>query len=241
MTKNEIINQIKRIASAEGAPPGQKKFERITKISESQWRGVFWDRWKDAVEEAGFVPSSRGKQYSDDVLLKQCAILARRIGRIPTQTDSVAAWKSGAEIAHWTTMSKRFGKRHGIVNRLRKYCKAHKQFAPVVAMCDACGSQGLAHQKRIDAPRYERHAPGFVYLMKSAGKYKIGKAASVEERFKTIATLIPMPLELIHVIKADDAFGVESFWHRRFKHKRASGEWFDLDESDVSVFKAEGK
>ena len=52
--KRHILAEIKRLAEADGKPPGVRLFERQTGIKESDWYPDLWLRWGDAVEEAGF-------------------------------------------------------------------------------------------------------------------------------------------------------------------------------------------
>jgi hypothetical protein len=58
MTKEEILDEIKRIAAAnDSIPPGAQRFRSETGISESAWSGKYWARWGDALREAGFSPN----------------------------------------------------------------------------------------------------------------------------------------------------------------------------------------
>jgi hypothetical protein len=68
-------------------------------------------------------------------------------------------------------------------------------------------------------------------------RYKIGKAVLVERRTDQISLQLPQDLELVHAIRADDAYGIESYWHRRFAAKNSKGEWFSLSREDVQAFK----
>lgn len=54
MDKEGIIAEIRRTAAENGgAPLGQERFERETGISVGVWRGRYWLRWSQALEEAG--------------------------------------------------------------------------------------------------------------------------------------------------------------------------------------------
>jgi hypothetical protein len=48
---------------------------------------------------------------------------------------------------------------------------------------------------------------------------------------------LPENLTLIHSITTDDAFGIEAYWHKRFKHRNTKGEWVILLADDVKAFK----
>jgi hypothetical protein len=57
MTKSQIIREIQRTAQDNGGRPlGRAKFFGQTGIKESDWRGRYWARWNDALQEAGFGP-----------------------------------------------------------------------------------------------------------------------------------------------------------------------------------------
>ncbi len=79
--------------------------------------------------------------------------------------------------------------------------------------------------------------PGFVYVIKGVGTpwYKIGVSISPVSRIKNIAAKAPFRCELIHSIAVDDTYGVEGVLHDFFASKRVEGEWFTLDEDDVSM------
>ena len=76
-----------------------------------------------------------------------------------------------------------------------------------------------------------------VYLLKAGPYYKIGKASRFDRRIRQIELQLPFPVEVVHTIATDRITEVEAYWHRRFKHKRANGEWFMLDERDVAEFR----
>lgn len=83
-----------------------------------------------------------------------------------------------------------------------------------------------------------RNPTGGVYLIKSGQHFKIGKANDFDQRIKQVKLQLPEKAAEIHRIYTDDPIGIESYWHKRFKEKRKNGEWFELTEEDVDVFKA---
>ena len=86
-----------------------------------------------------------------------------------------------------------------------------------------------------EAPKTPR--PGFVYLLESGGRYKIGMAVDVEARIKTISQDAACPVVLVHKIPAANKRGTEAYFHAHFAEKRLHGEWFALDPADVEYVK----
>lgn len=80
-----------------------------------------------------------------------------------------------------------------------------------------------------------------VYLISSGldeKQYKIGYTRrSVEERIKEFKTGNSNDIEIVSVFESKWGTKIEAYLHRIFKHKKISGEWFNLSENDVLNFK----
>ena len=88
MQKSHIITEIQRLAAANsGAAPGWRKLQKEAGINYSDWCGVHWARWNDALADAGFAPNRLTEAYSDLVLLDRYAALAVELGHLPTGAD----------------------------------------------------------------------------------------------------------------------------------------------------------
>lgn len=79
---------------------------------------------------------------------------------------------------------------------------------------------------------------GVVYLYKGENYYKIGRSNNAERRDREIKLQLPFKVNLIHTIKTSNPAKIEKYWHNYFKSKRLNGEWFQLTNSDVALFKA---
>lgn len=75
--------------------------------------------------------------------------------------------------------------------------------------------------------------PGFVYLMTNGKRYKIGRTRNVESRRRQIWMQAGIEIEVMACKQVDDHRSFEIALHRRFAHKRVTGEWFNLSDTDV--------
>ena len=80
---------------------------------------------------------------------------------------------------------------------------------------------------------------GYVYLICDPGQdtYKIGVSRDLaQKRLKRLQTGNASELHIIHSVYATYPFRLETILHNKFKHKRATGEWFYLDQDDIKNF-----
>ena len=80
-------------------------------------------------------------------------------------------------------------------------------------------------------------SPGYVYLFRDKeGLYKIGRSKNPQQRAKDISQP-NFPIDVICILKTNDAAMLECNMHELFAEKRVEGEWFELDEADVNYFR----
>ena len=74
----------------------------------------------------------------------------------------------------------------------------------------------------------------FVYFI-SDGKYvKIGVSNNPVTRLKSLQTAHPLELFIVKLFDVgDNAFEIESFFHKAFANKSVRNEWFDIDANDA--------
>lgn len=237
MNKQRILDEIRRTAKVNGgAALGKRGFEAATGIRESDWSGRFWARWSDAVREAGLTPNTLRPKSDDEVLFAELGACVRDLGRYPTVPEMRMRKRQHPAFPNEKVLV-RLGSRKEVVRQLVAFCEQSEQWADVVAICN-----GLT----FDSPERSEDdsgdlETGYVYLaLMRVGRekrYKIGKADIVERRKKQIGPHLPEELELVHTISTDDAYGIETYWHKRFDAKRRGGEWFELAPADVKAFK----
>jgi hypothetical protein len=225
--REKILNEIRKLALASGGrSPGVRTFERETGIRESTWRGVHWARWSDAVRDAGLEPNTKQGRYEEQFLLVKLAAACRHFGKFPTAMELRMYQRLDREFPNTKSITRHFGSLTRAPSQLANWAKQHDDLDLVGLLIEP-----------PDSPQSDRAREGFVYLIQAGPHYKIGRSDELERRVKQIRVALPEAAKLVHSIRTDDPVGIEAYWHRRFANKRANGEWFKLDRSDVVAFK----
>jgi len=75
MKKQHIIAEIRRTAEENGGVPlGRERFFKATGIRETDWSGIHWVRWNDALQEAGFAPNKLRGAYAEKTLIRKAQL-----------------------------------------------------------------------------------------------------------------------------------------------------------------------
>ena len=209
-------------------------FERETGIRQGAWRGVFWARWSDAVREAGFDANEAQNKIDDDVLLSKLAVSLRHFGRVPTTMELRLYRKTIPAFPSHSTIDNRFRSKAEMLRAISSWTRDRPEWADVAAVLKAVASDSVAVAS--DRPS-EIGRDGIVYLIKSGDHYKIGRSDEIERRIREIRLALPEAATLVHAIRTDDPSGIEAYWHKRFADRRANGEWFRLNATEVAAFK----
>jgi hypothetical protein len=236
LTKAHILDEIRRTAKENGGVPfGHRRFFSETGIRYHDWFGKHWARWGDAVREAGFAANKirTTESYTEETLIEKYIALIRELGRIPARGDIDLKSRSDPSFPSERTLRRLTSKTRTIA-KVRDYCATHTGFEDVAELC-----MGVIPAEKTPAHKNtELDSDGFVYLIKSGRRYKIGKTKSIGRREYELAIQLPEKPRTIHVIRTDDPDGIEIYWHRRFAAKRKNpSEFFDLDSADVQAFK----
>jgi Meiotically Up-regulated Gene 113 (MUG113) protein len=234
--KQHILEEIKRTALAnEGVPLGRDRFEHETGIKEFDWFGKYWARWSDAVKEAGFTPNQFQGAYDEQVLFDKFIALIRELGHFPIASDIRLKSYSDKSFPNLSTFETRWGTKIQRAKIIAEYCKQHKGYGDILALCQPILEQGQS--SKVKENDLDDTVIGFVYLIKNGRYYKIGRSNSVGRREYELGILLPEKSNTVHTIRTDDPVGIEAYWHKRFETKHKNGEWFELTSADVGAFK----
>jgi len=122
-----------------------------------------------------------------------------------------------------------------IVEKCRKYAGQDKTIDKFLSMNDGTH----VREQNPQNGRRQRTMAGYVYLLKSGESYKIGHARNVTNRMLQIKPAMPHEVVLVDSIYTEDRYELEASMHEFFADKRLNGEWFNLSDSDVEMFKSE--
>ena len=235
MTKQHILDEIKRTAKANGGlPVGWRKFRSETGIKVNDWCGKYWIRWSEAIKEAGFSANSFVVGYDEEFLLKGFVALIKELQHFPLKAEMRMKRQSDDSFPTEKTF-RQFGSKSSFAERVIKFCKEHGGYEDVIVICEPLCS---AEPPSVDDSQ-DKFEIGFVYLLKSGKHYKIGRSNAAGRRERELQIQLPEAANHVHVIRTDDPLGIEAYWHNRFAAKRVrkEAEWFNLDSSDIKVFR----
>lgn len=234
LSKEDILKEIRRTTEENrGLPLGHLRFEKETGLKTYDWM-KFWPRFSEAIKEAGYSPNKMIESYPDEYLFEKFIEIIYSIKKWPTKGDRLVKYKSTSKFPSPTTFEK-FGTKYQFAAKLLDYAKS-KKYADVIKVCELIlleyeDKKGLSEKQNFAVKI------GSVYLIRSGRYYKIGRTDEMDRRHHEITIQLPEGIELIHEIRTDDPSGIEAYWHKRFDEKRKNGEWFDLNSSDVKIFK----
>lgn len=237
--KERILNEIKRTAKANNNKPlGSKRFSDLTGIKTSEWYGKAWNNWNswgDAVKEAGFEGNKFQEAHSEDFLLKNLIVLIRKLKHFPIHVELRRESSINPDFPAHTVWTNRLGSKEKRIEAIVNFClQTPDEYKDVLEICEPLLSEDILNDP-TDFKDSENY--GFVYLMKSGKHYKIGRTNALDRRQYEIGIQLPEKIQPVHNIRTDDPSGIEAYWHNRFKNKRMNGEWFNLEASDVRIFK----
>jgi Meiotically up-regulated gene 113 len=239
--KSFIIEEIRRTAEENGGKAlGAARFEKETGLKRSDWEGVFWARWGDALLDSGLSPNQFQMAIETDTLVRLFAELAKELGHLPVKAELKMAHRRQPDFPS-DPVFQRLGSKEKLIQLVAEWSREHSGFEDVVRWCDDYLEHAPKRKNSIAKHAADEPELGQVYLMKSGRYFKIGKTCSTGRREYEVGLQLPDKVETIHAFETDDPHGIEAYWHKRFAAKRKNGEWFDLSREDVAAFKRRRK
>jgi len=233
MTKNDILKLIRNPAAGEGGDVGLRRFIALSGVKEKQIIGAHWPTWNDAKREAGLQTAAFMRpRLAEESVLPAFATLLAQLGKWPTESALRLAKRRDGQIPS-VKVSRRLENDPEFMEKLRDYCKARPQFASVVSLITQ-RSRNIYQASSITPVS----VVGYVYMMRSGRRYKIGHTSSPSRRHREVRLDLPQRTDLVHSIETDDPNGIEAYWHNRFAGQRVRDtEFFELSATDVAAFK----
>ncbi|WP_052520314.1 GIY-YIG nuclease family protein [Aneurinibacillus migulanus] len=86
---------------------------------------------------------------------------------------------------------------------------------------------------------HENNKAKFVYLIVEQlyGAIKIGSTKKLDQRIMQFGVKLPFDIKIIHILYSENGGDTEKLLHMHFKKKRLNGEWFSLNQEDISNIK----
>lgn len=237
MTREDILNEIRRTAKENGGKPlGKKRFELVTGIRPYDW-GKYWARIGDAHREAGLEANKLTSAYSDEFLMEQIISLIRDLKKFPTSPEMRIRHLENPRFPD-SEVFRRFGNKNSLVAKVYEYSQGKPEYRDIVKLLEPILPNNRVGEAMVSVLDNKNIRYGFVYLVKGhPGEYKIGRTNLVDRRLSELGATASIEQQLIHEIRTDDPAGVEIYWHTRFAEKRMKGEWFSLNPADVQAFR----
>lgn len=232
MTKDAILRLLRAVAAAEGGDVSYRRFTALSGLKEKQIVGVHWATWNDAKREAGLGTAVFLRpRLNEERVLPAFATLLAQLGKWPTESELRLAKRRDAQFPS-VKVSRRLESDHEFLANLRAYCETKPHLASVVSLVTERSRQGYRRGTASVS------TAGYVYMMRSGRRYKIGHTSSPSRRHREVRLDLPERTDLVHSIETDDPKGIEAYWHGRFASKRVRDtEFFELSATDVAAFK----
>ena len=234
MTRDAILSEIRRVAQERGGRVGLASFLKETGIPQKQILGKHWATWNEALTAAGIATTSFGRPRTEETaVLEAIAQLIQRSKKWPTENEfSLQRRRDSSFPGLWIIRPLR--QSGSLALQLQAYCAARPDLAEAAKIAADQTKSGSGKA----SPLGRAPVQGYVYMMRSGRRYKIGKTTSLSRRHREVSLDLPDETKLVHSIETDDPSGIEAYWHRRFESKRVrKTEFFTLDASDVAAFK----
>lgn len=234
MTRQNIIDEIKRLALIRGGRISIRSFCKESGIPTHQILGLHWTKWNDALVEAGVNTGQFFQPKTEDTTVFEAyAQLVNKLKRWPTQHDLQMERRHNKSLPSIHVI-RRVKTTTPFSSKLLSYCADRPDLTDVAKIA------AVVVEKESKEEPNQNIIPiaGYVYMMRSGRRYKIGYTSSPARRHREVRLDLPDPTTVVHAIATDDPAGIDAYWKTRLKSKRVRDtEFFTLDTNDVAAFK----
>src|SRR5262249_49397928 len=152
-------------------------------------------RWGDALIEAGFEPNKLSTATSEAVIIQKFVRLTRDLNHLPFESEIKRRAKTDSSFPSHSVFG-RFGGKAKLLAAVLRHCQENPGNEDIIILIQKAQADAKPTVERVT-----KSQTGFVYLMKSGHRYKIGHTVSVGSRERQLAIKIPIPPATIHSIK----------------------------------------
>ena len=213
VSRDELLDEIRRVAGEIGRTPGMGVFRDRTKITKHEWQEHFVT-WGEAVRSAGLSPNLLQQKTDVETFLLQLAQVTKKLGRMPTQVHWRHEQRQNPELCSKGTFETLLGNKDGRLRALRAWVEVHDEYRDVLPLIESEITPNRRESRPGVSVRQMKTVKGVVYL-KRFGRtgYKIGKSANPESRYRQLSSGTLEPVKHVHEIATDDPDGIERYWH----------------------------
>ena len=233
MDRPQLLRRLNQLAQERGGHIAFRAFVEATGVSERWLRDQPWFKgWNALLEEVGLQTKTfRVEKTPPSRIAEAVAELATRLGKWPTEDELRRERAENSTFPSPTIISP--------LRRSGELARLIVELASVRGELAAAASIASKHQTpESSAPAADERVKGYVYMLRSGKRYKIGKSTDPSRRFREVRLELPEETNQVHAIATDDPSGIEAYWHQRFAEKRVrSTEFFTLSAEDVRAFK----
>jgi len=132
---------------------------------------------------------------------------------------------------NWGGARKNSGRKRGIglSYDIQKYCE---EFIEKILEDDKIKQIAIKQLVNRELNEHKRSEKNCVYVIESNGLYKIGFSSDFTKRLSSYNTHTPLN-KIICVAFNNNAFDLESELHKKWNYLNVSGEWFNLNQSQL--------
>ncbi len=228
LTKEFIADAYRRRCQTEGRVLGERAFMRKTGLPVWHWRH-YWPSWAEFQADMGFAPNSRKERIPKELLLRRCAELALELDKLPTKKDMDRCRERDPSFPDYGTHL-RLGRAPQRLQMLEAFCRSKSEFARVLELISEERARHMGRER--DTEGFE----GIVYLARAGDCHQIIHECATGKRLRRIAALVSYAPGTLHVIDTDDPIGVEQYWRKRFRSRRAGRKGYHLTFADIRAF-----